>query len=194
MDEEIPEYREEQEPPVPIEQEEQEYEKVVEKSATVEGANIKPELIELDKRKILPHVKPQKNKYWHFQLSEGNQAKLQKELETIPNYKLTATFGIPQNTADITLTQQNNIVGKIHFLLCDRRDANLPEKYYTKLFFFHFNDAALLNMVRNRLLNFFNALSAPRPNHNKRMSIKSIKRRNLSRRRRTNKNRAHRIR
>jgi hypothetical protein len=192
MDEEIPEYREE---PLPLpEREEEQEQEVVETPSAVEAPDIKPELIELDKRKILPHVKPQKNKYWHFQLTEGNQAKLQRELETIPNYKLTATFGIPQNTADITLTQKNSIVGKIHFLLCDRRDANLPEKYYTKLFFFHFNDATLLNIIRNKLLNFFNALSAPRPNRNKRVSIKSIKRRNLSKHRRTNKNRAHRIR
>ena len=185
MDDEIPEFKEEAAPP-PVQEQQPSEEEIETETVAVEGVDIKPELIELDKRKILPYVKPQQNKYWHFQLSEGGQKKLQHELETIPNYKLTATYGIPQNTADITLKQSEQIVGKIHFLLCDRRDANRPEKYYTKLFLFHFKDMNLLNAVRNRLLTFFNNLKAPQPPRNKQHSMKSLKRRNLSRGKRNN--------
>ncbi len=113
------------------------------------------ETIEISNKSIIPHLVPQESKFWHFTLNGANKEQLTKTLESIPEYRLTVEYGIPQNTPDITLKMNGEVVGKIHLLLCDRRDANLPEKYYCKLYFYQFKNKELYSKVKTTLVNFF---------------------------------------
>jgi hypothetical protein len=123
-----------------------------------EKKEIPAETIEIsEKDKILPHIKPQENKYWHFTFNtDSNKKQLTDTLQNISGYNgLTVEYGIPQNTPDITLKRNGEIVGKIHLLLCDRRDTKSPEKYYCKIYFYHFKDNQLYQDVKAALINFF---------------------------------------
>lgn len=110
------------------------------------------------KERILAKVQKQKNKYWHFQFKNDRDLdNLKKTIENIPNIPLTVIYNFEgQSHADVTLLQDNQEVGKIHFLLCDRRNSNLPEKYYIKLYFFNFKDNELFNKVKEVVINYFN--------------------------------------
>jgi hypothetical protein len=118
---------------------------------------VQPKMIEIvHKDKVLRHVQPQESKYWHFTfINQADQDQLTRVLETIPNYNLTVTYGLTQNSPDIILYQDDEIVGKIHLLLCDKRDANLPAKYYCKIYLYHFQNQDLFNNVEVALVNFF---------------------------------------
>jgi hypothetical protein len=114
------------------------------------------ETIEILNKSVISHLEPQKNKFWHFSFkNEQNTNQLTKVLQSIPGYSLTVEYGLPQSSPDITLKMNNEVVGKIHLLLCDRRDANLPEKYYCKLYFYHFKKPELFQAVKTSLVNFF---------------------------------------
>ena len=118
------------------------------------------EISEEAKKRILPHVQPQESKYYHFKFnSQSNIDKLTKVLQSVPNHNITATYGVPKSSPDITLSENGQIIGKIHLLLCDRRDANKPEKYYVKLYFYHFKDTLLQNIIKNMLVSFFENFS-----------------------------------
>lgn len=120
---------------------------------------IPAETVEITQKSvILPFLKPQENKYWHFTfVNDGDKAKLTSAIENIPGHGLTVEYGIPQNKPDITLKTNDGgeIVGKIHLLLCDRRDANLPDKYYCKVYFYHFTDEKLFQDVKTAVVAFF---------------------------------------
>lgn len=122
----------------------------------LETGKVEPETIEIvNKAAVLPYVKPQKSKFWHFEFtSPDNQNKLSNVL-TSSNDSLTVEYGETQKSPDIMLKRGSDIVGKIHLLLCDRRDANLPEKYYIKLYFYDFVDNELYDNVKKNLINFF---------------------------------------
>jgi hypothetical protein len=137
---------------IPKEEEQEEQEEKL-----VKLNKVKPESIEIkNKEYILPYLKPQENKYWHFTfINQTYHDKLIQILENIPGYNITVEYGIPQSKPDLTLLQNGEIVGKIHLLLCDRRDANLPEKYYCKIYFFDFKNEDLYEKVKNTMINFF---------------------------------------
>lgn len=157
----------EQESMIPVQQQQQtkqtEYqEQTVEQLQTEQiGDDIKPVSIEIaNKKTILRHVKPQESKYWHFKfIDPRNTNQMTTVLQSLDGYRLTVEYSFKINTADIKLIQNNiesnEIVGKIHLLLCDKRDANLPNKYYCKLFFFHFKNHQLFQDVKTALVNFF---------------------------------------
>jgi hypothetical protein len=136
----------------------------------------------LDKNRILSHIKPQENKYWHFTFNtDSNKNQLTSVIQSIPGYSLTVEYGLPQNTPDITLKRDGKIVGKIHLLLCDRRDANLPNKYYCKIYFYHFDNEKLYQDVKAAVINFFEnfkSVSGGKQN---------IRHRTITNRKRTNK-------
>jgi hypothetical protein len=130
--------------------------KVLESPKVLETGKVEPETIEIvNKTAVLPYVKPQKSKFWHFEfISPGHQKNLSNVL-TSSNDGLTVEYGETQKSPDITLKRGSEIVGKIHLLLCDRRDANLPDKYYIKLYFYDFVDTDLYNNVKKTLIDFF---------------------------------------
>lgn len=134
-----------------------------------EENEIKPETVDISKN-IINHLKPQENKYWRFSFkNEENTNRLKSVIESIPEYNLTVEFGVPQNTPDIIIKQAENTVGKINLLLCDRRDANLPEKYYCKIYFYHFKNPILYQSIKTAVVNFFESFT------NSNMIIKETK-------------------
>jgi hypothetical protein len=133
----------------------------IESSIPETEQEIPAETIEILNKNVISNLKPQENKYWHFSFkNEANKNGLTQTLQNIPGYNLTVEYGIPQNTPDITLKINDNIVGKIHLLLCDRRDANLPEKYYCKIYFYHFTRPELYQVVKTAVINFFENFKA----------------------------------
>ena len=143
---------------------------------------VKPETIEIaNKKAVLRHVKPQEVKYWHFKFIDSrNTNQLTTLLQNIQGYRLTVEYGTPVNTADIILKSEGEVVGKIHLLLCDRRDANLPHKYYTKLYFYQFKNNQLLQSVKTALVNFFeNFKGGAKKVHSLRRKPSLTKRRSL---------------
>jgi hypothetical protein len=108
-------------------------------------------------------LQAQNSKFWRFHLKNGNE-QLTKVLQDIPNYSLTAEYNIKQDTPDITLKQNDEILGKINLLLCDRRDRNNQDKHYCRIYLYHFKDRELFTAVKNKLLAFFNALKANNTN------------------------------
>ena len=141
---------------------------------------VKPVTIEIaNKKTVLRHVKPQESKYWHFKFSDPRHTnQMTNVLQNIQGYRLTVEYGVPINTPDITLKMNGEIVGKIHLLLCDKRDANLPNKYYCKLYFYNFKSPQLFQAVKTALVNFFeNFKTVQKP------SLRPIKRRSLTKRR-----------
>lgn len=108
------------------------------------------------KERILSKVRKQHNKYWHFQFKNDRDLDaLKSKLESVSNLNVMYNFE-GQNKADVTLLKDDKEVGKIHFLLCDRRDSNLPAKYYVKLYFFNFTDEDILNKVKEVVSDYFN--------------------------------------
>lgn len=148
--------------PVPETKQTEYQEQTVEQVQTEQiGEDIKPVSIEIaNKKTILRHIKPQESKYWHFKFIDPRYTnQMTTVLQSLDGYRLTVEYSFKINTADIKLIQNNiesnEIVGKIHLLLCDKRDANLPNKYYCKLFFFHFKNSQLFQSVKAALVNFF---------------------------------------
>jgi hypothetical protein len=135
-------------------------EKTTEESTVSEDKDIEPETVEFSKN-VINHLKPQENKYWRFLLkNESNTNGLIKAIKAVQN-DLTVEFGVPQNTPDITIKDPNGeIVGKLNLLLCDRRDANLPEKYYCKIYFYQFKNSNKYQLIKTAVVNFFEGLKA----------------------------------
>ena len=125
--------------------------------------------------------------------NEENKNQLTQTLQNIPGYdRLTVEYGLPQNTADITLKMNDDVVGKIHLLLCDRRDANLPERYYCKIYFYHFKNQELFDAVKTAVVNFFeNFKSGENKQGGKRnkphRKVKTHKKKRINRRKKTSK-------
>jgi hypothetical protein len=140
-------------------QEEQETEMManeIVESAPPPEEEILPETVEISNKQILNHLKPQESKYWRFSFkNDTNTNRLKGVIESIPKYNLTVKFETKQDTPDITIKDGQNEVGKINLLLCDRRDANMPEKYYCKLYFYHFKNNDLYQAVKSAVVNLF---------------------------------------
>lgn len=126
-----------------------------------ENKEIQPETIEFSKN-IVNHLKPQENKYWRFSFkNEINMNDLIKAIKGVQS-NLTVEFGIPQNTPDIIIKEPSGeTIGKINLLLCDRRDANMPEKYYCKIYFYQFKNSNQYDSIKTAVVNFFENLKRP---------------------------------
>lgn len=124
-------------------------------SVIEEKKEIPAETIEIQKKDIIPYLKPQESKYWRFTFKKDEDTNRLKEIIKGLGDGLTVNFETKQETPDIVIKLDNNIIGKINLLLCDRRDANLPEKYYCKLHFFHFTNQVFYDKVRNAVIHFF---------------------------------------
>jgi len=113
--------------------------------------------VEIPRDNIISYLKPQISKYWRFMFkNDDDKNKLQKAIEDISDSNFVVEFNIKQDTPDITIKHKDNIIGKINLLLCDRRDANLPEKYYCKLYFYQFKNKVLFQKVKYTVVDFFN--------------------------------------
>jgi hypothetical protein len=169
------------------------------KEIPIESKEIPSETIEIANKNILKYLVPRENKKTHFTLDDINKNKLTITLESIPGYNLTVEYADKKDEPGVTLTINGEIVGKIHFLLCDGPNVNLPDKYYCKLYFFQFKNQALYDKVKLTLINFFenfngqnNTSGGKRIKYNKRritkrriIKQKSKKGKTIKRRKRT---------
>jgi hypothetical protein len=121
------------------------------------------ETIEIQNNGVVSHLKPQETKNWRFSFkNEQNKNQLTKTLESIPGHRLTVEYDIKTEKPDITLkNEEGKEVGIINLLLCDRRDVNLPEKYYCKIYFGKFTDPTLYEAVKTAVVNFFESINNP---------------------------------
>ncbi len=121
------------------------------------------ETIEIPNNGVVSHLKPQETKNWRFSFkNEQDKNQLTKTLESIPGHRLTVEYDIKTEKPDITLkNEEGKEVGIINLLLCDRRDVNLPEKYYCKIYFGKFTDPTLYEAVKTAVVNFFESINKP---------------------------------
>lgn len=122
---------------------------------TSESKGINAENIEIANKNVIQYLVPRENKKTHFTLDENNEKKLTSTLKSILGNELTVVYADKKKDPGMTLLMDDEEVGKIHFLLCDAPNVNLPEKYYCKLFFYDFKDQDLYNKVKSTLINFF---------------------------------------
>jgi hypothetical protein len=162
-----------------------------EKEKEIKSNKIEPETIELElppAKSIINQLIPQENKFWRFTFKNAaNTENFKKVIESIPDYNLTVEFDIRQDKPDVIIKQGDNIIGKINLLLCDRRDANLVEKYYCKIYFYHFKDKVIYDTVKTAVLTFFNKLKMQKSNTNKVTGGKHYKKRKTINKKRNNK-------
>lgn len=165
----------------------------LESPKVLETGKVEPDTIEIvNKAAVLPYVKPQKSKFWHFEFtSPDNQNKLSNVL-TSSNDSITVEYGETQKSPDITLKRGSEIVGKIHLLLCDRRDANLPEKYYIKLYFYDFTDNEFYDNIKKRLINFFENFKSNTITNQQQGGKKKRRHHRTMKKRRVNRKKTHR--
>lgn len=168
-------------------------------NSQMDEGEIPAETIEFSKENIANSLKPQENKFWRFTFKDNANTNLFKNaIEKIPELSLTVNFEIKQNTPDVSIKQGENEVGKINLILCDRRDANLPEKYYCKVYFYHFKDQRIYQAVKTAVINFFDNFKSNNKSNNKTNNIskkeggkrkicRTYKRRNIIRRKKTSK-------
>lgn len=167
----------EQENEIPEQQEQQEQQEPNQQQQKPEQANqeIPAETIEIPKQPVLNYLKPQESKYWRFTFkNEANTNKFKSTIESIPEYGLTVEFKTAQETPDVIIKQGATTVGKINLLLCDRRDANLPEKYYCKLYFYQFRNPELYEAVKGHVLGFFDGFKQNRTANKNRVPEKDV--------------------
>jgi hypothetical protein len=134
---------------------------------------VEPDTIEISeegKKRVLLYVEPQQNKFYRFRFKdEANKNKLIQKLQEILGTNITVDIDNKetdsQSKPDILIKENGNIIGKINLLLCDRRDANLPEKYYIKLYFREFKTLESMNKVKEGLKAFFENFQSNASNH-----------------------------
>jgi hypothetical protein len=103
-------------------------------------------------------IEPQEKKWWHFKFrSVLDERRLTQQLAQI---NLTAAYNYEgQKNADVILTQQETVVGKIHFLHFDRRDKGNKSKYYIKIFLYQFSNPSQLEAVKQVIYDFFSTMT-----------------------------------
>ena len=103
-------------------------------------------------------IEPQEKKWWHFKFRSAiDERRLTQQLAQI---NLTADYNYEgQKNADVTLTQQGSVVGKIHFLHFDRRDKGNKSKYYIKIFLYQFSNPSQLEAVKQVIHDFFTTMT-----------------------------------
>ncbi len=126
---------------------------------TTQSKGIQAENIEIANKNVIKYLIPRENKKTHFILDNINENKLISKLKSILGDKLTVEYAVKKKDPGMTLLMDGEEVGKIHFLLCDAPNVNLPEKYYCKLFFYDFKYQDLYNKVKSTVIDFFENFS-----------------------------------
>ena len=148
------------------------------------------ETIEIENpQTIFPHIEPYPEtspKQHHFLLKHktdrtqliniGNQNNITVELNESG-----------KNNVDVTLTRQDQLIGKIQFLHFDRRDRSIRTKHYVKLYLYQFDDSAIFEKTKQIMRDFFHQIGS-RPRHR---SIHRISRTRRSYRKKSRSTRKH---
>jgi hypothetical protein len=106
--------------------------------------------------RIFPHIMAQESTHFQFKTKEMER-RFQQMIEQIPDLTVRFDYG-REDKSDILLVSSSDptqIVGKLHLLLVDRRDRGDPLKRYVKIHLFHMKDPQQFELVRQRIIGFF---------------------------------------
>ena len=106
--------------------------------------------------RIFPYIMAQESTHFQFKTKEMER-RFQQMIEQIPDLTVRFDYG-REDKSDILLVSSSDptqIVGKLHLLLADRRDRGDPSKRYVKIHLFHMKDPQQFELVRQRVVDFF---------------------------------------
>ena len=106
--------------------------------------------------RIFPYIMAQESTHFQFKTKEMER-RFQQMIEQIPDLTVRFDYG-REDKSDILLVSSSDptqIVGKLHLLLADRRDRGDPSKRYVKIHLFHMKDPQQFELVRQRIVDFF---------------------------------------
>ena len=112
--------------------------------------------------RIFPHIMAQESTHFQFKTKEMER-RFQQMIEQIPDLTVRFDYG-REDKSDILLVSSSDptqIVGKLHLLLVDRRDRGDPLKRYVKIHLFHMKDPQQFELVRQRIIGFFEKIGQP---------------------------------
>ena len=112
--------------------------------------------------RIFPHIMAQESTHFQFKTKEMER-RFQQMIEQIPDLTVRFDYG-REDKSDILLVSSSDptqIVGKLHLLLVDRRDRGDPTKRYVKIHLFHMKDPQQFELVRHRIVGFFEKIGLP---------------------------------
>jgi len=123
---------------------------------------------------MLSWIEPQSKKAKHFALrfaedEERLRQRIQREQRAEPPITVVFSKNIKtkygKSIPDVTIVKgdSNNktVIGKVHFLLYDKRDEHNQSRWYVKLFFYEFSDPAMLPSVKSSMASFFKEAKGP---------------------------------
>jgi len=114
--------------------------------------------------RIFPYIMAQESTHFQFKTKEMER-RFQQMIEQIPDLTVRFDYG-REDKSDILLVSSSDptqIVGKLHLLLVDRRDRGDPLKRYVKIHLFHMKDPQQFELVRQRIVEFFEKGMRPQP-------------------------------
>ena len=125
------------------------------------------ETIEIENpQTIFPHIEPYPEtspKQHHFQLKHKTDRT--QLINVWGQNDITAELNESgKNNVDVTLTRQDQVIGKIQFLHFDRRDRSIRSKHYVKLYLYQFDDSAMFEKTKQIMRDFFREIGS-RPRH-----------------------------
>ena len=112
--------------------------------------------------RIFPYIMAQESTHFQFKTKEMER-RFQQMIEQIPDLTVRFDYG-REDKSDILLVSSSDpkyIVGKLHLLLVDRRDRGDPSKRYVKIHLFHMKDPQQFELVRQRVVDFFEKIGHP---------------------------------
>jgi hypothetical protein len=120
---------------------------------------------------LLSWIEPQPKKAKHFALrfAEDEERLRQRIQRTEPPITVVFSKNIKtkygKSIPDVTIVKQDSnnktVIGKVHFLLYDKRDEHNQRRWYVKLFFYEFSDPAMLQSVKSSMVSFFKEAKGP---------------------------------
>ena len=148
------------------------------------------ETIEFDRpQAIFPHIEayPETSpKQHHFRFK--HQSERTKLIQTRAQRGITAEFNESGN-ADVILTQEDRLIGKIQFLHFDRRDRSVRSKYYVKVYL-QFEEREMLEQAKQIMRSFLEEI-AQHPVHRSSIRRSARKTRKLRKAHKKPKSRKH---
>jgi hypothetical protein len=125
------------------------------------------ETIEIENpQTIFPHIEPYPEtspKQHHFQLKHKTDRT--QLINLWGQNDITAELNESgKNNVDVTLTRQDQVIGKIQFLHFDRRDRSIRSKHYVKVYLYQFDDSAMFERSKQIMREFFHQIGS-RPRH-----------------------------
>ena len=125
------------------------------------------ETIEIENpQSIFPHIEPYPEtspKQHHFQLKHKTDRT--QLINLWGQNDITAELNESgKNNVDVTLTRQDQVIGKIQFLHFDRRDRSIRSKHYVKVYLYQFDDSAMFERSKQIMREFFHQIGS-RPRH-----------------------------